>query len=134
MIVTRKNIINLGDTVTVQIKGHEITGHEITGHVVLISEAEIHIRSKEYGLCQTGWRSVIRIEKNEDIVNNIKALSRNVDKMKQHVKLCKKNLKSNRVKCCAQCPFEDEICTIYPELKEMFENKRGDNNGQEEEK
>ena len=50
-----------------------------------------------------------------------------VEKLKNHVKLCRKNLKSNRVKCCATCPFENEIISIYPELKELFKKKR--NNG-----
>jgi hypothetical protein len=45
-------------------------------------------------------------------------------KLANHVKLCKKNLKSDRVKCCAECPFEEEITREYPELKCLFELKR----------
>jgi hypothetical protein len=39
-------------------------------------------------------------------------------------RLCKKNLKSNRVRCCEQCPFEEEIIKEYPELKRLFAEKR----------
>jgi hypothetical protein len=45
-------------------------------------------------------------------------------KLANHVKLCRRNLKSSRVKCCAGCPFEDEITQEYPELKMLFEAKR----------
>lgn len=45
-------------------------------------------------------------------------------KLAKHVKLCRKNLKSARVKCCASCPFEEEIAENYPELKELFGKKR----------
>jgi hypothetical protein len=48
----------------------------------------------------------------------------NKEKLKTHVKLCKRNLKSKRVKCCANCPFEEEIVGEYPELKKLFEEKR----------
>jgi len=48
----------------------------------------------------------------------------NVDKLKNHIKLCKKNLKSSRIQCCAECPFEEEIVGYYPELKELFDEKR----------
>lgn len=47
-----------------------------------------------------------------------------IAKLKNHVKLCKKNLKSDRVKCCVTCPFEEEIVGYYPELKEKFSLKR----------
>lgn len=47
-----------------------------------------------------------------------------VIRLKTHVKLCIKNLKSERVKCCANCPFEEEICNEYPEIKSLFEKKR----------
>jgi hypothetical protein len=46
------------------------------------------------------------------------------NKLKNHVKLCKKNLKSDIVKCCATCPFEDMIIIEYPDLKPLFEAKR----------
>jgi hypothetical protein len=45
-------------------------------------------------------------------------------KLNTHVKLCLRNLKSSRVKCCCQCPFEEEITLEYPELKKLFLNKR----------
>jgi len=45
-------------------------------------------------------------------------------KLKNHIKLCKKNLKSSRVKCCKDCPFEEEITKEYPELKQLFSEKR----------
>ena len=48
----------------------------------------------------------------------------NIERMKRHVKLCRRNLRDKRVKCCAQCPFEDEIIFRYPELRELFIAKR----------
>lgn len=47
-----------------------------------------------------------------------------LEKLKIHIKLCRKNLKSKRVKCCANCPFEEEIVKHYPELEIMFITKR----------
>jgi hypothetical protein len=47
-----------------------------------------------------------------------------VVRLMTHIKLCKRNLKSSRVKCCANCPFEAEITHHYPELRELFEAKR----------
>jgi hypothetical protein len=46
-----------------------------------------------------------------------------IKKLNNHIKLCKRNLKSNRVKCCAQCPFEEEIVSQYPELKNLIDNE-----------
>jgi len=47
------------------------------------------------------------------------------DKLSRHVKrLCRKNLKLARVKCCAECPFEPIILDYYPELAKLFEIKR----------
>jgi len=48
----------------------------------------------------------------------------NKEKLKNHIKLCKRNLRSNRVKCCVECPFEDEIVGEYPEFKKEFQQKR----------
>jgi hypothetical protein len=48
----------------------------------------------------------------------------NLDKLKTHVKLCLRNLKSKRVVCCGNCPFEEEIVSQYPEMKNLFERKR----------
>ena len=45
-------------------------------------------------------------------------------KLEEHIKLCKRNLKSQRVKCCAGCPFEEEISNIYPDLKYLFQRKQ----------
>jgi len=45
-------------------------------------------------------------------------------KLTVHINLCRKNLKSKRVKCCANCPFEEDITKHYPELKTMFITKR----------
>ena len=45
-------------------------------------------------------------------------------KLVTHIKPCKRNLKSARVKCCAACPFEDEILAHYPDLRGAFEAKR----------
>jgi len=46
------------------------------------------------------------------------------DKLSTHINLCRKNLKSDRVKCCASCPFEDEILSVYPDLDIFFSIKR----------
>ena len=46
------------------------------------------------------------------------------DKLKTHIKLCIRNLKSDRVKCCAGCPFEEEITKAYSDLSSMFNKKR----------
>jgi hypothetical protein len=48
----------------------------------------------------------------------------NKNKLSRHIKLCLKNLRSNRTKCCANCPFEEEILSVYPDMKELFEDKR----------
>jgi len=48
----------------------------------------------------------------------------NKEKLAKHIKLCKRNLRSKRVKCCAECPFEDEIVGEYPEIKKEFQQKR----------
>ena len=48
----------------------------------------------------------------------------NLTKLKKHIKLCRKNLKDDRTKCCAECPFEDEIVSVYPELSAQFKKKR----------
>jgi hypothetical protein len=48
-----------------------------------------------------------------------------IGRLKKHVDtLCRRNLKSDRVKCCAQCPFEDDITELYPGLESDFERKR----------
>lgn len=47
-----------------------------------------------------------------------------LNKLKVHIKLCRKNLKSKRTKCCAICPFENEICKNYPEMSILFKKKR----------
>ena len=47
-----------------------------------------------------------------------------LDKLRKHVRLCKRNLRSRRVRCCATCPFEDEIVAAFPEMKAMFDEKR----------
>jgi hypothetical protein len=47
----------------------------------------------------------------------------NKEKLSSHIKLCLKNLKSYRVKCCANCPFKEEILSVYPDMKDLFESK-----------
>jgi hypothetical protein len=47
--------------------------------------------------------------------------------MKNHLKLCKKNLKDKRVKCCLECPFEDEIVKFDPQMEQLFLEKRNTN-------
>jgi len=47
-----------------------------------------------------------------------------LQKLAVHVKLCRKNLKAGRVRCCATCPFEEFVVESYPELRELFEAKR----------
>ena len=48
----------------------------------------------------------------------------NNERLQVHVRLCRRNLKSDRVICCATCPFEEEITQEYPEMIELFERKR----------
>ena len=48
----------------------------------------------------------------------------NAERLESHIRLCKRNLASSRVKCCATCPFEDEIVQTYPETMTMFVDKR----------
>ena len=45
-------------------------------------------------------------------------------KLMSHLKLCQKNLKSNRVVCCASCPFEKIIVSKDPTLDVLFSSKR----------
>lgn len=45
-------------------------------------------------------------------------------KLKKHVKLCKRNLKDKRTRCCANCPFEEEIVLTFPELGLLFDEKK----------
>jgi len=45
-------------------------------------------------------------------------------RLEKHIKLCRRNLLDERTKCCALCPFEKEILSVYPELEELFEAKR----------
>lgn len=46
------------------------------------------------------------------------------EKLDKHIKLCTRNIKSDRVKCCAQCPFELIITQHNPELGPLFTQKR----------
>lgn len=46
------------------------------------------------------------------------------ERLEKHLKLCKRNLRSNRVKCCAFCPWEDEIVAARPAWAHHFEEKR----------
>ena len=45
-------------------------------------------------------------------------------KMKTHLKLCRKNLKSSRVVCCASCPFEDVIVGYDVGMEPLFKAKK----------
>jgi hypothetical protein len=47
-----------------------------------------------------------------------------IKKLGQHVKLCRKNLSSKGVKCCAMCLFEEETVEQYSKLAKRFEQKR----------
>jgi len=46
------------------------------------------------------------------------------ERLHKHIKLCRRNLRSNRVQCCATCPFEDFVVAHSPDLKGLFEAKR----------
>jgi len=48
----------------------------------------------------------------------------NIDLLKNHIKLCKTNLKRDNIKCCLSCPFEEEIVKEYPEMADMFHSAR----------
>jgi len=52
-------------------------------------------------------------------------------KLDRHVRLCRRNLRSDRVKCCAACPFEALIVGHAPELAELFERTRSLHGGAE---
>lgn len=56
----------------------------------------------------------------------------NKKKLSNHVKLCLKNLKNKRTKCCANCPFEEEILSVYPDMKKLFDNKRKENESRDD--
>lgn len=45
-------------------------------------------------------------------------------KLAKHAKLCWRNLRSARVKCCASCPFEEEISREYLGADILFIAKR----------
>ena len=47
----------------------------------------------------------------------------NKERLEKHIKLCRRNLRSTRVKCCTTCPFKEEILSIYPELAIGFYRK-----------
>lgn len=60
---------------------------------------------------------------NLDIINS---------RMENHIKLCLKNLKSDRVKCCGSCPFEEIIIQYAKDnnitgLEKLFIKKRINN-------
>lgn len=48
----------------------------------------------------------------------------NKPKLERHVRLCRRNLHSERVKCCAACPFEQIIVSYFPDLQILFDKKR----------
>lgn len=51
-------------------------------------------------------------------------------RLERHVRrLCIKNLRDKRVKCCSRCPFQDLIEKSFPETKNLFRAKQGANNG-----
>lgn len=56
----------------------------------------------------------------------------NKKKLSNHVKLCLKNLKNKRTKCCVNCPFEEEILSVYPDMKKLFDNKRKENESRDD--
>jgi hypothetical protein len=45
-------------------------------------------------------------------------------RLEKHIKLCKRNLNNKKIKCCAICPFEEQIISVYPELKRLFVTKQ----------
>jgi len=46
-------------------------------------------------------------------------------RLERHVKrLCIKNLRDKRVKCCAECPFQDLIEKAFPETAVLFKEKQ----------
>lgn len=47
-----------------------------------------------------------------------------ISRMKAHLNLCKRNLKNKKVKCCLNCPFEDEIVKYDENMKVLFDEKR----------
>lgn len=45
-------------------------------------------------------------------------------KLVKHIKLCRKNLKSDRVVCCVSCPFESAVVSADISLAPLFDAKR----------
>lgn len=39
-------------------------------------------------------------------------------------KLCRRNLKSKRIKCCKNCPFKEDIIKACPDLEELFKESK----------
>jgi hypothetical protein len=54
----------------------------------------------------------------------MKIAKTDLGKLNTHIRLCKRNLHTKKVKCCANCPFEEIIVRHYPETRELFEQKR----------
>jgi hypothetical protein len=46
------------------------------------------------------------------------------NRLANHVRLCGRNLRSDRVVCCASCPFEDDLTYYFPDLAKLFARKR----------
>lgn len=52
------------------------------------------------------------------------SLEINQQELDDHInRLCKRNLKDKRVKCCTHCPFKSIILIRLPELSKLFKKK-----------
>ena len=93
-----------------------------------LGKVKVLARAKKYPLNWKQWRKRLKEKWSRRAkgshTHRFKGGNMNVEKLDKHVKLCRRNLKSSRVKCCAECPFEDDITLFYPELKVLFVQKR----------
>jgi len=48
----------------------------------------------------------------------------NRKKLEKHIKLCRRNLKNVKVKCCLDCPFKEIIVQYHPEMNILFNNAK----------
>ena len=72
----------------------------------------------------SGWYTAIKYANiNQEWYDRMNKISQEEHKRRLDIqaKLCRRNLKSSRVKCCSTCPWRDELIKIYPEMEELFE-------------
>ncbi len=71
--------------------------------------------AEQVGTMITGAKHLYDYLLEKNLINKI-----DLKKLENHIKLCQKNLKDKRIKCCINCPFKDIILQYYPYLKQLF--------------